>query len=62
MIEGGKMQTTEYEWIACPICGNPHMTRVRGDTRLYSFPAFCKRCKGETILTYDNKRALAPNS
>lgn len=56
------MQTTEYEWIACPICGNPHMTKVRGDTRLYFFPAFCKRCKGETILTYDNKRAIAPNS
>nr|DAM02727.1 MAG TPA: Bromelain inhibitor VI [Caudoviricetes sp.] len=38
------------------------MTRVRGDTRLYCFPAFCKKCKGETILTINDKRALAPNN
>ncbi len=57
------MQTTEYEWIACPICGNPHMTKVMGDTQLYRFPAFCKRCKAETIITMNqNKRALAPNN
>jgi hypothetical protein len=57
------LQTTEYEWIACPICGNPHMTKVMGDTQLYRFPAFCKRCKAETIITTNqNKRALAPNN
>ena len=44
MIKDGKMQTTKYERIACPIYDNPYITKARDDARLYSFSAFCKRC------------------
>ena len=46
---------TKY-WIECPICKNPKMQLVRSDTKLVNFPAYCKKCKNESVIN------LAPKS
>lgn len=45
-----------YLWKRCPHCGNPKMVRLRNDTQVINFPAFCKKCKRESIIT------IAPKS
>ena len=45
-----------YGWCRCPKCGNPKMTRLRSDTILKNFPAYCKYCKQESVITIDMKK------
>lgn len=46
-------------FVACPICGNPRLTRVRQDTSATNLPAHCKRCKTEFLLNIEGEtRAL----
>ena len=48
--------TAKYYWIACPNCKNPKMQLVRNDTKLVNFPAYCKKCKTESVIN------IAPKS
>lgn len=49
------------KWRKCPKCGNTHFIKVRPDTRIINFPAYCKRCKTELVITIE-PRAEAVNS
>ena len=41
----------EYYWYPCPHCGKKKMQKLRKDTKLINFPAYCKWCKQETLIT-----------
>ena len=41
----------KYRWILCPKCGK-HIAKVRTDTKIVNFPAYCKICKKEILITY----------
>jgi len=43
----------EY-WIRCPLCGYPKMIKARDDTVLKNFPGYCKKCKRESIITFES--------
>lgn len=43
------MEIKKY-WVPCPICG-AKMIQCREDTILVRFPAYCKRCKKEYLIT-----------
>ncbi|WP_330592974.1 cysteine-rich KTR domain-containing protein [Roseburia lenta] len=47
-----------YLWKECPHCGNPKMIRLRSDTQLKNFPAYCKYCKRESIVTIEPKSQI----
>ena len=56
---GGLMKeynSSIYYWHQCPKCGNPKMTRLRQDTVIKNFPAYCKYCKKETVITVNEVR------
>lgn len=38
------------QWCQCPRCGNAHFIKIRPDTRIVNFPAYCKRCKTESLI------------
>ncbi|RGF60635.1 conjugal transfer protein [Roseburia sp. AF34-16] len=40
-------------WYSCPRCGNPHFMKLREDTKLRNFPAYCKKCKNEILITIE---------
>lgn len=40
-------------WCKCPKCGYEHFLKVRQDTKIIRFPAYCKRCKKEIIITIE---------
>lgn len=42
-------------WLSCPRCHNPKMVKYRADTVLINYPAFCKHCKRENLITFDAK-------
>ena len=44
------MREKETFWYPCPDCGEK-MLKVRRDTVLISFPAYCKHCKDTKIIT-----------
>ena len=48
-------------WHRCPKCGNEHFIKARQDTRIVNFPAYCKKCKKEIIITLE-PRAETVNS
>lgn len=39
-------------WLACPKCSGK-MIMVRDDTTLINFPAWCKHCKEQSIITLE---------
>lgn len=41
----------KYYWYPCPHCGKKKMQRLRRDTKLTNFPAYCKWCKRETLIS-----------
>jgi len=41
------------KWIKCPACGHPKLVKIRDDTKLLNFPAYCKHCKKEVIITIE---------
>ena len=45
-------------WYSCPVCGNPKMILLREDTELINFPAYCKRCRNESVITIELKRRI----
>lgn len=51
----------ETKWLKCPRCGNPHFIKYARETRIYKFPAYCKKCKNEIMITVE-PRAKAVNS
>ncbi|MCI8986900.1 MAG: conjugal transfer protein [Lachnospiraceae bacterium] len=42
-----------YRWCKCPKCGNTHFIKIRSDTRIVNFPAYCKKCKKEILVTIE---------
>lgn len=40
-------------WGLCPVCGKK-MIRLTGTTKLVDFPAFCKSCKDEYLVSWWN--------
>lgn len=51
-----KKQPAEVHWLACPHCLQPHLIRFRDDTILVNYPAWCKKCKRESIITLENDK------
>ncbi len=45
------MQSTETQWVLCPICNNKTRIKLREDTELKNFPLFCPKCKNETLIS-----------
>lgn len=45
-------------WGLCPVCGKK-MVRLTGTTKLVDFPAFCKSCKDEYLVSWWNVDAKA---
>ncbi|MEZ3505787.1 MAG: cysteine-rich KTR domain-containing protein [Lachnospiraceae bacterium] len=43
------------QWYRCPRCGNAHFIKIRPDTRIINFPAYCKWCKTESVITIEPK-------
>lgn len=48
----------KYFWKKCPKCGNEHFIKVSKETRIYKFPAYCKKCKNETMITIEPKQLI----
>lgn len=46
-----EMKEEEIYWLKCPQCGYPKMIKYYDKTVLVNFPAFCKRCRKEHIIT-----------
>ena len=46
-------------WCGCPKCGNPKMLVVRTDTILKNFPAYCKKCKQESVVSREPKSQVS---
>lgn len=42
-------------WYTCPKCGFPKMLKIRADTKVQNLPAYCKKCKRESIINIDNR-------
>lgn len=57
----GERINMDSHWVKCPRCGNKHFIKVSPETRIYKFPAYCKRCKNEIVITVE-PRAKAVNS
>lgn len=49
------------KWYKCPKCGNAHFIKIRPDTKIVNFPAYCKRCKTESLINIE-PRAGTVNS
>lgn len=45
-------------WCGCPRCGFPKMLKVRQDTILKNFPAYCKKCKKESVITIEPRAEI----
>ena len=37
----------------CPVCGRRTNVRLLPETRLRSYPLYCKLCRAETVVDYD---------
>lgn len=47
-------------WLECPNCHYPKMIMYRDDTILVQYPAWCKKCKTENLITLGvTNRALS---
>lgn len=44
------LNTVQSTWYYCPHCRGK-LLRYFPHTRLYDFPAWCKRCKREVVVT-----------
>lgn len=40
-------------WVACPLCKAPKLIKLRPDTQIKNFPAYCKRCRREVVITIE---------
>lgn len=49
--KNGKMVTVREGWIACPICGNNRLKRVRPDETAALVYIHCRRCKNDIPIT-----------
>lgn len=47
-----------YKWIRCPRCGYGHFMKIIKETRIVKFPAYCKMCKTESIVTIEPKSQI----
>lgn len=47
------MNREKTQWVSCPVCKQPHLLKKFADTRIIHFPAYCKKCKGEVIITIE---------
>ena len=56
-----RVYSMNYKWMRCPKCGNEHFIKVSKETRIYKFPAYCKRCKKEIVINVE-PRAETVNS
>ncbi|MCH5271585.1 MAG: hypothetical protein J1E83_12685 [Lachnospiraceae bacterium] len=48
-----------YKWLKCPRCGNEHFIKVFPHTSIHSFPAYCKKCKNEIVISIEPKSRTA---
>jgi predicted SprT family Zn-dependent metalloprotease len=44
----------ETLWYLCPVCSK-RLLKYRRDTVLVNFPAYCKQCKTERLITFKYK-------
>ena len=44
------MNTTEEQWVFCPVCGAKTRLRLLRQTVLLDFPLFCPKCRRERII------------
>lgn len=42
-------------WVACPLCKAPKLIKLRPDTQIKNFPAYCKRCRREVVITIERR-------
>lgn len=47
-----KREADGSTWLYCPICRRK-LFKLRPKTRLVDFPAWCRRCKQEHIISLD---------
>lgn len=40
-------------WCRCPVCGHNHFIKIRPDTVLINYPAYCKKCKNEILINIE---------
>lgn len=40
-------------WYRCPVCGHSHFMKIRSDTVIRNYPAYCKKCKKEILVTIE---------
>lgn len=59
IVSKGRCYMEKENWYSCPICGNPHMLKYGSDTVVVNFPAFCKKCKNESIVTIEPKSRIS---
>jgi len=51
----GVFMEIKWYWKPCPNpeCSNGHFMKVRTDTRIVNYPAYCKKCKTESLITIE---------
>lgn len=42
-----------FRWCKCPKCGYDHFMKIRPDTIIRRYPAYCKKCKTEILITIE---------
>ena len=47
-----KKPSVGEHWLECPTCHQPKMIKYRDDTELVNYPAWCKQCKTENLITF----------
>jgi len=43
----------KIRWCRCPKCGYEHFMKIRQDTVIQKYPAYCKKCKKEILITIE---------
>jgi len=54
--------SVKSKWSACPRCGNPHFIKLLPTTTVHDLPAWCKRCRQETIVNIEAPEPEAETS
>ena len=58
LVKTGRMITVRDGWIACPVCGNSRLKRLRPDEDAASVYIHCRRCKNDIKLTLKQGQCL----
>ena len=49
-------------WIACPVCRQKRLLRIRPDTTAHALPVWCRYCKSEILLNIDRGQRVKRQS